>query len=80
MKTISLKLPDAIATKLEAETQKQGISKSLMVREALAEYFVAHTKPKTGSVLELASDLCGCVSGPSDLSTNPDYLEGLGEE
>ncbi len=79
MKTISLKLPDAVATKLEAETQKQGVSKSLMVREALAEYFVSHTKQKAGSVLDLAGDLCGCASGPSDLSTNPEYLEGFGE-
>jgi hypothetical protein len=35
--------------------------------------------PKPGSVLDLASDLCGCVVGPADLSTNPKYMGGYGK-
>lgn len=27
-----------------------------------------------------AGDLVGCVEGPEDLSTNPEYLQGVGEE
>lgn len=79
MKTISLKLPEAIATRLEAETQKRGVSKSLMVREALAEYFVSSKQNKAGSFLDLAGDLCGQFIGPADLSTNPKHLEDYGE-
>lgn len=30
------------------------------------------------SVFEAASDLLGCVEGPTDLSTNESYLEGYG--
>ena len=32
-----------------------------------------------GSMLELCWDLAGSLSGPSDLSTNPKYMEGFGE-
>lgn len=31
------------------------------------------------SALEAAGDLIGCVEGPEDLSTNPEYLKGFGE-
>jgi hypothetical protein len=30
------------------------------------------------SVFEAAGDLIGCVEGPTDLSSNADYLEGYG--
>ncbi len=30
------------------------------------------------SALEAAGDLVGCVEEPEDLSTNPDYIKGLG--
>lgn len=54
MKTLSSKLPDAVATNVETET-------------------------KTDSFLNLASCFCGSIVGPTDLSTNPKYLEGYGE-
>lgn len=79
MKTLSLKLSDAIANRLDVETQKRGVSKSLVIREALAEYFIASKKSKTGSFLDLASDLCGQFVGPTDLATNPKHLEDYGE-
>jgi hypothetical protein len=31
------------------------------------------------SALESAGELIGCVEGPEDLSTNPEYLKGFGE-
>lgn len=30
------------------------------------------------SALEAAGDLVGCVEGPEDLSTNPEYMQGFG--
>jgi hypothetical protein len=30
------------------------------------------------SVLDVSRDWVGCVEGPSDLSTNPKYMEGFG--
>ena len=32
-----------------------------------------------GAAFALVKDLCGLLSGPSDLATNPKYLERLGE-
>lgn len=34
--------------------------------------------PRRGSFLNGIEHLVGSVSGPSDLSTNPDYLRGFG--
>lgn len=31
------------------------------------------------SALSAAGDLVGCVEGPEDLSTNPEYMQGFGE-
>ena len=31
------------------------------------------------SALLAADDLVGCVEGPEDLSTNPEYMQGFGE-
>ena len=34
---------------------------------------------RIGTAFALVKDLCGSLSGPSDLATNPKYLESLGE-
>jgi hypothetical protein len=34
---------------------------------------------RNGTAFALVEDLCGSLSGPSDLATNPKYLEKLGE-
>ncbi len=31
------------------------------------------------NALQLAGDLVGCIDAPADLSTNKDYLKGLGK-
>lgn len=31
------------------------------------------------SAFDLARDLAGCLDGPADLSTNPQYFEGFGQ-
>lgn len=77
MKTISLKLPEALDTKLAAFTIRQGGSKSAIIRAALEAYL--DREDAQGSVLEAAQDLCGCLEGPEDLSTNPNRLDGYGQ-
>lgn len=76
MKTMSLKLPVALSSKLERAAKKRGQSKSEVVRTAL-EQFLNGERPM--SALELAGDLVGCAEGPGDLSTNPKYMEGYGK-
>ena len=76
MKTVSVKLPSPLATWLDQRARELGRSKSAVVRQALERQ---QHKPGKGTCLELMEDLCGCMRGPRDLSTNPKYMEGFGQ-
>ena len=78
MRTITLKLPDALAARVSATVRKRGVSTSALVREALEERLVNETRARTGSCLDLAGDLAGVLTGPADLSSNPRRLKGYG--
>lgn len=78
MKSLSLKLPDALDAKLAALAQQRGVSKSAVVREALEALLVRNRGFRKVSALALAKDLAGCVAGPGDLSVNKDYLKDYG--
>ena len=78
MKTITIKLPEALEEQVAHEAQRQGVSKSSLVREALVIYLGTETGNE--SALDLIRDLVGTVDAPSDLSTNPKYFEDFGED
>jgi predicted transcriptional regulator len=78
VKTRSLKLPRHLDQDLDAWAKRRSVSRSTLVREALAEYFVQHRSASSQSVLDRARDLAGCAEGPPDLSTNARHLEGYG--
>jgi Arc/MetJ-type ribon-helix-helix transcriptional regulator len=83
MNTISLKVPRKLEGRLERASKARGISKSEFVRQAVEKALDqmalrAEGKP---NLLELAGDLVGGIKGaPSDLSHNPAYLKGYGED
>lgn len=77
MVTITVKLPPDLNAKLNAIVRQRRITKSEAVREAIEKMAADRSAPKA-SVHDLIGDLCGVVSGPPDLSTNPKYLEGFG--
>jgi ribbon-helix-helix CopG family protein len=79
MKTVSLKLADALLRKLERAARARGESKSEVIRSALEQYLDGEPTIPPGSALEAARPWIGCVEGPGDLATNPKYLEGFGE-
>lgn len=80
MKTVTVKLPASLNSRLDRAAKSRGQSKSEVVREALEALLNgAGNGGSAQSALELAGDLVGCVEGPGDLSTNPKYMEGLGE-
>ncbi len=80
MKSVSLKLPSALAAKLTATAKRRRTTKSAVVRDALDKYLNGKPPAKaTKSVLELAGDLIGRLEGPGDLSYNPKYMQGFGE-
>jgi metal-responsive CopG/Arc/MetJ family transcriptional regulator len=78
MKTLSLKLTPALGRELEAVAQRRSVSKSSLVREALARYLASGPQASKGSFLARAGKLAGCVEGPSDLSVSAEHLQGYG--
>lgn len=78
MKSISLKLPAALSARLEAVARRRGETRSAVLRRILEAYLAGLPDAAPGSCLDLAEDLVGCVSGPRDLSTNPEHLDGFG--
>jgi predicted DNA-binding protein len=79
MKTVSLKLPDALDVKLSVFIRKRKVSKSVVIRDALEAYLAREEEADPSSFLESARDLYGSVDGPADLSTNPKHLDGYGQ-
>ena len=78
MNTISLKVPDPLADELAKVAQRQGVSKSALIRDALEAYLQTHGAERPCSALAQVADLRGILSGPEDLSTNKDYLRKFG--
>jgi hypothetical protein len=79
MKSISLKLPDDIHSKLESLAKQRGAAKSVIIRDALEAYLTDGKNGARVSCLDLAGDLVGCLDGPPDLATNPKYMRGFGK-
>lgn len=75
MKTLTMKLPDAVLAWLENEARRVNRPKSAVVRDLLQQ----HLQQQRRSALDLAGDLCGSVeSGRRDLSHNKKHLKGFG--
>ena len=79
MKTVSLKLSEALDAQLTALIRQRRTSKAAIVRAALEAYLTREGTPTGASVLDVVQDLCGCVEGSVDLSTRRDALDGYGQ-
>jgi len=77
MSTVSLKMPDDLATRLAAAARQRGVTRSALVRDALESY-LRRVGVRDGSAADLAKDLIGTVEGPRDLSTHPKHMKGFG--
>jgi len=78
MKTISLKVPEAMDAKLAAIAKQAGKTKSEVAREALQSFFENGHINRSASAYDLSKDLAGSVRGPGDLSTNKERMRGYG--
>jgi len=76
MKTITVKLPEALATWLSRRARALGRPQSDLVREALQR---VSDGTSGASCHDLFADVCGVIDGPKDLSTNPKHFSGFGE-
>jgi len=80
MTTISLKLPEALVARLEAEARSRQKSKSAIIRDYLEQGLNGVQRGKRPSFYERVQDLCGVGhSGVPDLATNPKHMEGIGK-
>lgn len=80
MKTLSIKLPDELAVRLEKRAKRLRTSKSALVRESLEKALgPAEVVEDAPSAYNLMKDGFGCIdSGVGDLSSNPKHMEGFG--
>lgn len=77
MASLTIKLPDHVKSRVEAEARLAGRSVSAYIRDLLDRPARTAKKP---SLHDLAGDLCGAGdSGQPDLATNPAHLRGFGE-
>jgi Arc/MetJ-type ribon-helix-helix transcriptional regulator len=68
MKTLTVRLPDALVSQIAAESRRRRLSKSDVVRERLT---AGPTPARSSATLDAIADLIGTVDGlPSDLSAN----------
>jgi hypothetical protein len=76
MKTLTVRLPEALAAAIEAESRQRGLSKSDVVRERLERVPAA----EPGAPAYDIADLIGCVDGlPADFSARKKhYLRVMG--
>lgn len=79
MRTMSLKLPESLDERLAVVAAERSATKSAVVREALETYLRRRKGVQPRSCLALASDLVGCVAGPTDLSFHKKHLKGFGK-
>jgi ribbon-helix-helix CopG family protein len=78
---LSVRVSQAIERQVKALAKRFGRSESEIVRDALEDYCQRLTAGPTAYDLFKASGLIGCAKGlPSDLSTNPKYMEGFGRD
>jgi hypothetical protein len=78
MKTITLKLPEVLDSKLSAVAKRQKRTKSAVVRESLEFFLSGSSAAKPVSCYDLSADLVGCIEGPGDLASNKKYMQGYG--
>jgi len=79
MPTITCKVPEKLAAQLDALARAERRSKSALVREALEDRLKAKRRRGQVTAYDLVKNLCGSLKGgPTDLATDPKYMEGFG--
>ncbi len=78
MKTLTVRLPEALVAQIETESRRRKLSKSDVVRERLSRAPQSHRRQPAS--LDAIADLIGSVDGlPSDLSAQKKkYLKTMG--
>ncbi len=75
MRTISLKIPDALDKELDTMAKQRNVTRSEVLREAISSL----SKQRERSAADLAGELVGSLRGATDLSTDAKHMRGYGE-
>ncbi|MFQ6047606.1 MAG: ribbon-helix-helix domain-containing protein [Gemmatimonadales bacterium] len=79
MQIMTVKLPDDLKKRLEEMAARMEVSRSSLVREALAAYLSEPADAEAGpSVVELAGRAIGRAAGPGLAATDPERMKGYG--
>lgn len=77
---ISVRLPEALTSRLRNRSRSQGRSESGLVREAIETYLSRSTTHRTAYDLAEEAGIVGSVkNAPKDLSTNRRHFKGFGK-
>ena len=78
MKTLTVRLPEALVAQIEAESRCRKLSKSDVVRERLTR--PEKSRPRNPALLDAIADVIGSIEGlPRDLSAQAKkYLKTTG--
>lgn len=79
MPTITCKLSPELDARLTATARARRTTKSTVVREILAAQLSRRPAKARLRTYDLVKHLVGRLSGPRDLSHNPDRMDGFGE-
>ncbi len=81
MITITCKIPETLDAELETIAEKQGVSKSEFVRQAIKRNIGRQKAQAKLSAYDLMKDACGSLKGtPRDLATSPRHMKGFGSD
>jgi len=77
---ITVRVPQALTTRLRNRSRAKGTTESEVVREALENY-LRHSGGERSAyeMAEEAGIIGSARNAPRDLSTNPRYLKGFGK-
>jgi predicted DNA-binding protein len=78
---ISVRVPEHLGQRLRQRAKIKRTPESELVREALESYLNAPQEVQSAYDAAVALGVIGCAKGlPRDLSTNPKYRKGFGED
>jgi predicted transcriptional regulator len=81
MERINVRVQSRLKQRLEAEARARGVSPSQIVRQAIEEHLRQQEPGESCYDLAKRLGIIGSAKGlPSDLSSNPEYMEGFGRD
>ena len=81
MERINVRVDPRLKQQLEAEAREKGVRPSDIVRQALEEHMQKQMPRESAYDLAKRIGILGVFKGgPSDLSTNPEHMEGFGRD